>query len=143
MKVLLTRNWKKPKYTIGNVFVNGLKFCNSLEDTDRGLNQNMTEEEIKSKKVYGETAIPTGTYKLAYTFSPKFKKYLPEILGVKGYSGIRIHAGNTASDSLGCLLLGKNTQVGMITNSRAYCDTFNKMLDEALKKGEECTITIE
>lgn len=142
MKIAVTRSWKKEKYTIGVMYIDGKKFCNTLEDTDRGLSQDMTEEHIKAKKVYGETAIPTGIYKVAYTYSNRFKKYLPEILNVKGYGGVRIHAGNTPKDTLGCILLGKNTQPGMVTSSRAYCDTFNHLLQDAIKNKEDITLTI-
>ena len=143
MKILVDRKWKKENYTIGIIYVNGKQFCNTLEDKDRGLTSSMSLAEIKSKKVYGQTAIPTGTYKVIMSYSQKFKKYLPEILDVKGYAGIRIHSGNVAADSLGCVLLGKNTQKGMVTNSRAYCSTFNSMLNDAISHGEEVTIEIK
>ena len=71
-------------------------FCNTLEDPDRGLDSKMTEPEILSKKIYGETAIPTGTYKLVIDYSNRFKKRMPHILNVPGYDGIRLHTGNTA-----------------------------------------------
>lgn len=143
MKILVDRKWKKENYTIGIIYVDGKQFCNTLEDKDRGLTSSMSLAEIKSKKVYGQTAIPTGTYKVIMSYSQKFKKYLPEILDVKGYAGIRIHSGNVAADSLGCLLLGKNTQKGMVTNSRAYCSTFNSMLNDAISRGEKVTIEIK
>jgi hypothetical protein len=143
MKILVERKWKKENYTIGIMYVDGKQFCNTLEDKDRGLTSSMSLAEIKSKKVYGQTAIPTGTYKVIMSYSQKFKKYLPEIPDVKGYAGIRIHSGNTAADSLGCILLGKNTQKGMVTNSRAYCSTFNSMLNDAISRGEEVTIEIK
>ena len=74
MEILVKRIAKKSKYTIGKMYIDGQYICDTLEDTDRGLNQNMSLEEIKNKKVYGETAVPTGTYKVDMnTVSPKFK----------------------------------------------------------------------
>ena len=74
MEILVKRIAKKPKYTIGKMYIDGQYICDTLEDADRGLNQNMSLEEIKNKKVYGETAVPTGTYKVDMnTVSPKFK----------------------------------------------------------------------
>lgn len=143
MRIKVERKWKKEGYTVGVMYVDDKLFCNTLEDKDRGLTSFMSETEIKKKKVFGQTAIPTGTYDVLMTYSQKFKKYLPEIKDVKGYEGIRVHSGNTASDSLGCILLGKNTQKGMVTNSRYYCETFNNMLDAALKRKEKVTIEIE
>lgn len=143
MKVKVERKYKKESYSIGILYINGEKFCNTLEDKDRGLTDKMTEAEIKKIKVYGETAIPTGTYKVEMTYSQKYKKIMPELKNVKGYSGIRIHSGNTAKDSLGCLLLGENKEVGKVVNSRVTCDKFYSKVNEAIKKGEEVTITIE
>ena len=140
MEVVLTRNFKKPDYTIGRFYINGSYFCNSMEDTDRGLRQDMPLAEIKAKKVYGETAIPAGTYTVRMTYSPKYKRNMPEVLNVPGYSGIRIHSGNTAADSLGCILLGNNTKKGMITQSRATCKEFETILNA---HGGECKLTIE
>ena len=75
IKILVKRIAKKPNYTIGKLFINGVFFANTLEDTDRGLTQSMSEDEIKKKKIYGQTAIPTGTYKVTLdVVSPKFSK---------------------------------------------------------------------
>lgn len=141
MKILVERLWKKDKYTIGKVYVNGEFFSNSLEDKDRGLTSDMPLEKIQKLKVKGETAIPTGTYEVDYTMSSRFKKMMPLVKNVKGFDGIRIHSGNTAKDTLGCLLLGKNTEVGKVTNSKAYCDKFYKLIEQAIKNKEKITIT--
>jgi len=143
MDILIERKYKKPTYTIGVVSVNGNRFCNSLEDTDRGLDQSMSVDEIKNKKVYGETAIPKGTYNVTYTYSNRFKKTMPLVNNVKGFDGIRIHSGNTAKDSLGCILLGDNREVGKVVNSRVTCDKLYAMIEEALKKKESVTLTIK
>jgi len=150
IKVLVKRIAKKPKYTIGKLFINGVFYANTLEDTDRGLTQDMSEDEIKNKKIYGETAIPTGTYKVDMnTVSPKFKNRswakpyggkLPRLVDVKGFNGVLTHPGNQASDTLGCLLVGKNDVVGKVTNSVHY---FNKIMAELLKDPNNITLTIE
>lgn len=106
MEIVLNRIAKKDSYTIGKLYIDGKYVCDTCEDKDRGLTDSMTVEEIKSKKVYGQTAIPTGTYTVSYTMSNRFKKMMPLINDVKGFEGIRMHSGTTAADSLGCILLG-------------------------------------
>lgn len=143
MDILVERLWKKDTYTIGKVYIDGKYFSESLEDKDRGLTSTMPLEEIKNKKVYGKTAIPSGLYTILYTYSPKYKRLMPLVDNVKGFSGIRIHSGNSAEDSLGCILLGKNTKVGMVTESRVTCNSFYKLIEEAIKKGEKITLEIK
>ncbi len=154
MKLLLKRIAKRPNYTIGRLFINGIRVCDTLEDTDRGLSSSMKEEVIRRKKIYGRTAIPTGTYHVDMdTVSPKFRYRswardydgkLPRLLSVKGFEGVLIHVGNSESDSLGCIICGQNKQVGKVLNSTA---TFKNLMDKYLvpahKRGESITITIE
>lgn len=139
MEVKLERAWRRETYTVGRVLVDGERFSESMEDKDRGLTQDMSDEEIKDAKVYGETAIPAGVYTVKMTYSQKYKRNMPEVLDVPGFSGIRIHSGNTAKDSLGCILLGRNTKVGMVTESRKTCKEFERLLEAA---GGECKLTI-
>jgi len=138
MKLTLKRIVFKEKYTIGRLYIDGVYFCDTIEDKDRGLNNDMGLAEIMVKKRYGETAIPTGHYEVEITYSPKYKRMMPEIKDVKGFSGIRIHSGNTAKDTLGCLIVGKNTVVGMVTDSRK---TYYKLF-EILKGQKNITIDI-
>lgn len=134
MELTLKRTDKTEESTIGDLSCNGEFLCFILEDVDRGLTQEMTLEEIQSIKVYGKTAIPTGRYEIAITFSNKFQKYLPLLLSVKGYDGIRIHGGNTEIDTLGCLLPGQSKEPNKVLNSRkAFTQLFNK-IKEASKK---------
>lgn len=142
MRIKIERKYKKDTYTIGKLYMNNQYWCDTLEDKDRGLKSTMTEEEIFDVKVKGKTAIPTGLYSLAYTFSNKFHKYLPLLLNVKGFSGIRIHAGNTADDSEGCILLGFNKKKGQVINSRKTCNDFNHIIENTLDRGELITIEI-
>ncbi len=148
MEIRIDRAWKKKGYTISRVFVDGKRFsdgkkyCNALEDEDRGLTSDMSVDEILSRKKYGETAIPTGRYKVQISWSPKFKKDLPILLAVKGYTGVRIHSGNTPKDTLGCILIGENSQVGMITNSRYWTTLLCSHIKTALDNGEDVYIKI-
>lgn len=142
MNITLNRIAKKPKYTIGKLYIDGEYFCDTIEDTDRGLTQTMTDVQIKSKKVHGQTAIPTGTYRVIISYSNKFKRQMPLLLNVPGFLGIRIHSGNTEKDTEGCLIVGKNKVVGKVIESK---DTYNKLfsiLCEANKK-EAIKITIK
>ena len=131
MQITLYRKYPKPGYTIGQLFIDGQYFCDTCEDTDRGLYQNMDVPEILKRKIQNETAIPTGEYIVRFTYSPRFKRLMPQIENVKGFSGVRIHAGNTAKDTEGCVLLGKNTIKGGVTNSRAWVTKFETALKVA------------
>ena len=142
MNITLNRIAKKSKYTIGKLYIDGEYFCDTIEDADRGLTQTMTDAQIKSKKVYGQTAIPTGTYRVIISYSNKFKRQMPLLLNVPGFLGIRIHSGNTEKDTEGCLIVGKNKVIGKVIESK---DTYNKLfsiLCEANKK-EAIKITIK
>lgn len=143
MEIELRRIAKKNNYTIGKVYIDGEYFCDSLEDKDRGLTQDMSLTEIKNKKVYGKTAIPTGTYTVTWNYSNKFKKNMPLIGNVLGFSGIRIHAGNSEGDSYGCILLGENKVVGRVINSRATINKFYPLVEAAYKKKEKINIEIK
>lgn len=128
MRLTLIRIANRPTYCIGKLYIDGVYFCDTIEDTDRGLKDEMTEEEILKKKVKGETAIPTGIYPVTITYSPKYKKNMPLISNVKGYSGIRIHSGNTSKDTEGCLIVGKNKEVGKVLESRKMYNALFKQL---------------
>lgn len=119
MKLQLRRLYRKDKYTIGKLYIDCVYFCDVIEDKDRSLTQDMPLSKIKQIKVYAETAIPYGTYKVKMTYSPKFKRVLPLVCAVPGYEGIRIHAGSSEKSSAGCLIVGFNTIVGKVTNSKA------------------------
>lgn len=154
LELLLDRKYKKETYTIGNLYVDGEWFCNTLEDKDRGLSQTMPLEEIKRLKVYGETAIPTGRYEVRMDIvSPKYngvKWYkdnfggrMPRLESVKGFAGILIHSGNTALDSNGCILVGMNKAKGKVLDSRATFQKLWKMLEQARKSGKTIYLTVQ
>lgn len=142
MKLTLERKYKKPDYTIGLLYINGQFFCNTLEDTDRGLTQDMTEEQIFDIKVKGSTAIPRGIYRLEYTYSPKYKKYMLQVMNVPGFAGVRLHPGNTNKDTEGCILPGKNTKVGQVTCSRATTMQLNEICKAAIHGGQKIELEI-
>ena len=154
MELKLIRKEKEANYTIGDLFVNGILFSQTLEDKDRGLTQDMPLEEIKSKKIYGKTAIPTGTYDIDMnTVSPKFKDRswakpyggkIPRLMNVPGFDGVLCHPGNTSESTSGCLLVGKNSIKGMVTDStRTFHTLMSKYLLPAKVQGEHIIITIE
>lgn len=154
MDILVKRIAKRDTYTIGKLYINGEYFCDTIEDKDRGLKQDTPLEEIKRKKIKHRTAIPTGTYDLTMNIiSPRFSKKsfyiqncnggrLPRLLNVPGFDGILIHIGNTASDSSGCILVGKNTQVGKVLNSTNTFKKLYSILDQASRAGDKIKITV-
>lgn len=130
MRITLIRIANKPTYTIGKLYIDGVYFSDVLEDVDRGLDDSMSVDEILKKKIKGQTAIPTGTYPVKITYSPKYKKLMPLIENVKGYQGIRIHSGNTHKDTEGCLLVGRNKEVGKVLESRKTFNALYKILTD-------------
>lgn len=142
MKLELYRKYRKNGYTIGLLYVDGKFVCNTLEDTDRGLTSIMSERQIASIKIKGKTAIPTGAYPIIVTYSPRFKKQMPLLCNVKGFEGVRIHSGNTANDTEGCILCGKNTEVGKVTNSRVWTQKVYDLINSAISKRESVIINI-
>ena len=151
MKVKIWRKWPRKGYCIGVLYVSGKRLCEVLEDEDRGLVQTMPTGKINQLKVWGATAIPKGTYRVALSVSPKFKdrawakKYdglVPEIINVKGWTGVRIHPANSASELLGCCAPGDNKVVGKVLNSTKRYDELMKQLVPAWEKGEDITIEI-
>ena len=153
MKLLLKRIAKQKTYTIGKLYIDGVYECDTLEDTDRGLSNDMSIDEIKKKKEYGQTAIPTGSYEVTMNVvSPKFKNRswakpyngkLPRLIAVPGYEGVLIHVGNKSEDTLGCLLVGQNKIKGQVVNSTATFHKLMEKLTEANEKNEKIIITIE
>lgn len=153
MKLLLERKWKKPNYTIGILYIDGNRFCEAIEDTDRGINNSMTEAEILRIKKPNITAIPTGVYPIDLnTVSSRFGKVpfyvsvckgrLPRLQNVKGYSGVLIHCGNTEKDSSGCIICGENKVKGKVINSKETFKRLYKLLQDSYNRGEKITIEI-
>lgn len=154
MKLVADRAWRKDTYTISRLFVDGKRFYESLEDKDRGLKQTDSLERILKVKVPGETAIPSGTYRITLDIvSQKYKAIkwyddlcggrMPRLLDVPGYDGILIHPLTTALESRGCIGVGRNTIKGKLTSSRATFKALYKMMEAADKRGEELIIDIK
>lgn len=139
MQVTVWRKYRKEDYTIGRLYIDGVFFCNTLEDKDRGLMQWQSVPEVLAHKIQGRTAIPAGNYKVTRTMSPRFKRLMAQIMNVKGFSGVRIHAGNSHEDTEGCILLGMNTVKGKLTQSRAYVNKFETLLQA---EGGTCDLSI-
>ena len=153
MELIVDRKYKKENYTISNLIIDGNIFCQILEDKDRGLKDFMSENEIKAKKIYAQTAIPSGTYEITLDiFSAKFGSLsfykevcngkLPRLLDVKGFQGILIHCGNTEKDSAGCLIVGENKVKGKVINSKETFKKLYTLLKDSKDKGEKITIKI-
>jgi hypothetical protein len=135
MLLEVKRLYKKDTYTIGVLMVDGKKFSDTLEDKVRDLSS--------EKKVYGETAIPAGKYKVVMSMSSKFKRVMPYLENVPQFTGIMIHPGNTPKDTLGCILVGENKKKGQLINSRKYSDELNKRINEAIERKEQVWIEID
>ena len=147
MELILERIAKRKTYTIGRLYIRrqvideylpgteDLYFCDTLEPTWR-------DYEHGAYKVKGCSAIPEGRYAVVISWSTKFKQWLPILLGVPKFEGIRIHAGNTSEDTEGCILVGKNRLVGQVLDSRIWLHRLKQKIVEAKGRGEPVWITI-
>ena len=157
MNIRIERKTRKNTYTIGKVSIDGKYFCDSLEDTDRGVTQVMPFKPTpvgsangywsvgdgkKIEKVYGKTAIPTGIYDACSYYWPKFKCYVVQLLRVPGFTGILMHNGMTADHSEGCILLGKNNLIGRLDGDRVYMDALAARVMACEKRGERVTVQV-
>lgn len=131
VNLLLKRIALRETYTIGKLYVDGVYFCDTLEDKVRDYNKDGDLLDEDEQKVFGETAIPYGMYKVILNYSPRFKKILPRLLDVRHFEGILIHPGNTAKDTHGCILVGKNNQVGRVNESKVTFDRLFAVLKQA------------
>ena len=148
MELILERIAKRKTYTIGHLYIQKRVddeylagtaddyFCDTLEPTWR-------DYEHGAYKVKGRSAIPEGRYAVVISYSPKFKQWLPILLGVPKFEGIRIHAGNTAKDTEGCILVGKNREVGKVLDSRKWLYELKQKIVEAKDRGEAVWLTIK
>lgn len=149
MELELRRIARRDTYTIGRLYIDGERFCDTLEDTDRGLRQDMAVPVLRAKKRKGITAIPTGRYMVTLKVkSPKYSLrkqydfcggYVPRLVNVPAYEGVLIHIGNYPKDTEGCILVGKNTKVGAVLESAA---TFRKLYAILKEVKEPIYITI-
>lgn len=124
MKLKLQRYLFAKDYTMGLLFIDGVFFCDTIEDTYRG-------QDLKGKKVANETCIPYGVYTVKITYSNKYKKNMPQILSVPYFEGVRIHAGNRATDTSGCVICGVKSKNGEVIESRKTYNALLKRLETA------------
>lgn len=142
MELTLKRETFTEESTIGSLSIDGAMECYILEDKDRGLTDTMPLGEIVATKVYGKTCIPYGRYEIDWTLSNRFKIFMPILKNVKGYEGIRIHKGNTAIDTLGCLICGTRKKNNMVTESTMATKKLYDKIESAKKEGQKIFITI-
>ena len=164
MEIIIRRTALKDGYTIGNLYIlpeqaanedsitttqtiNKEKavpewFCNTMEPTARKLTSQMPQTVIRRHKIIGKTAIPTGRYRILITRSRRFGRWLPLLMNVKGFEGIRIHPGNKPEDTRGCILLGFNHRKGYVLDSTRCVLTLVKMMTEAIAKGEKVFVEV-
>ena len=150
MELILKRTAKRDGYTIGKLYIRrrvvdeylpateDTYLCDTLEPTWRDIGRGRP-----GQKIEGKTAIPEGRYPVVITCSPKFGKWLPLLVGVPLFKGVRIHAGNSARDTQGCILVGLNTQRGRLTYSLFMLNRLKEKIVEAKAHGEGVWITIE
>ena len=142
MDIQLKRFALKPTYTVGHIYIDGKYITDSLEPPTRYLTSEMNVSAIQRKKFPDGTAIPTGTYRILITKSFRFRRWLPEIIAVPGFTGIRIHAGNSRADTTGCILPGTNCYPGRVLSSSVALHDIMSRMTAALARDEKIFITI-
>lgn len=148
MIIELNTIFKGDKYTISKLYIDGKYYCDTIEDTVRDLPlecpyTSRGQSCRCNEKMYSETAIPAGTYKVIVTMSNKFGRELPLLVDVPHFLGIRIHRGNTSKDSSGCIIVGENKVKGTVINSTKYEIDITKKIKEAIANGENVEIIVK
>lgn len=137
MKLTLVRYAFGSVATIGDLFIDGMHFCKTLEDPDRKL-------ECDGEKIYGKTAIPRGAYNVIIDWSNRFKRELPHVLDVPGFEGIRIHPGNKAEDTEGCILVGAVVvSDNFVSNSKATFARLFEQMEAVYERGEKIVLEVK
>ena len=143
MEIKLIRKYYQAKYTIGRLYVNNRFFSDCLEPPSQHLTERCSMDTIQNAKNKGYRAIPTGRYRILITRSRRFGRWLPLLMNVKRFEGIRIHAGNKPEDTRGCILPGFNRRKGYVLDSTRCVLTLVKMMTEAMEKGEKVFVTVK
>ena len=140
LKLFVARLNGTQGFTGGRLYCNAVFECFTLEDEVREI----AGQPVEKWKIKGETAIARGKYRVILSYSPHFGRILPEILNVPGYIGVRIHCGNKADNTEGCLLVGdEDPSDGFMGQSRQAFDRVFARISEAINIGEEVWITLE
>lgn len=139
MKIRLVSEPSRDGATIGSLYVDHVFLCFTLEDTVR----ERPGVPVARWKQPGVTAIPAGTYGVSLTWSPRFQRVLPELHGVVGYSGVRIHTGNRPEDTEGCILVGLQRAGAQVLGSRDALAKLQPAIEAAIARGEAVTIDVE
>lgn len=135
MELVLNRVTLNDHYTIGHLYVDGEFYCSTLEPPVR-------DYEHGEKKVYGNSAIPKGKYKIKFGYSPSYRCEMPYLCNVPYFTGVMIHTGNTVKDTKGCILVGEHLNVGRVEHSRVWFLLLKKRMCKALENNEKICITI-
>lgn len=146
MELLVIRKYFKETYTIGRFYCENMFICSTLEDRIRDLsdlNHDNDFDDSGEGKVYGQTAIPCGRYKVIVNDSPKLKRRLPLLLDVPGFTGIRIHAGKNERNTEGCILVGENKIKGQLVNGPYWEGFIVNMIEAGIEEDGACFITIK
>jgi hypothetical protein len=139
MKLTLITEEIGKEYTFGKLYIDSELICDVLEDTTRDTNG---DGKLESPKVWGKTAIPCGTFEVTLIMSPHFKRLVPILSGVPGFSGIEIHPGNTVEDTNGCLLPGKRDEKNHVIKAGTSTPAFEKIMIKLQSSGQH-TWTLE
>lgn len=155
MEIKVIRNFLGGSYSVGRMVIDGKKFCDTLEDVSRKVDSTMpfvstgnsrgywvNKDGKRIEKVYGQTAIPTGTYKVSVAYWSKFKVNVPYVHEVPGFTGILIHNGTSAKNTEGCVLVGENSVKGQLRNGKKYMTELTSMVASAIKAGKKVRLTI-
>jgi len=142
MQLHVIRTTFTDQSSVGELYLNGVFYCYSLEDVDRDLRADLPLEVIRARKIFAGTAIPTGSYEVILNWSNRFQKQMPLLLRVPGWEGVRIHSGNYPHQTEGCILLGKTKLDNMVGVSNKTFGAFMVELRRAAKR-EKIHIEIE
>ena len=131
MLLTVVREPSKNGCTLGEMLLDGAHECYTLEDV------------VRDEKIDGETAIPAGKYRVVLTMSQRFGKVLPELLNVPNYQGVRIHSGNVAADTRGCILVGEEKGADRVLRSREAMIELMAALSGVIENGESVWIEVK
>jgi len=143
VEIDLNRTYFSPTYTIGKWFINGVLWCDTIEDVNRDLNKDGDLKDLGETKIMHKTCIPFGRYEVIVNMSGRFKRLLPRLLNVPEFDGILVHNGVDETSSSGCIIVGENKEKGKVLNSRFWMNKITDYLYTEQQKGHKIFITIK